>query len=207
MPEITHKDQPSITATPKPITVPAPTESRVPPAVNAADLQRAVEVALKNLHAKRVEAAQSVEPNWATMTEADASNLAVYIPTVDHEIPEYMNIKLKDPEYMVVWASKDQRRVGQLQAEGYELLKKEHMHPDFKVPLLFDSEGLYRYEDVIAMRVHKRILLGKRRRMLELSQKQLSNNRRPPSSRIKDTLDLFDIPTQPEAGTFYEPVI
>ncbi len=205
MPTIDHKDQPAIVGAPKPLAA-AQVETKSP-TVDAATLQKAVELALKNLNAKRVEAAKPKEPDWATITEAEASNPAVYIPVIEHEIPEYMNIKLKDPEYAVVWASKDQRRIGQLQAEGYEFVKKEHMHPDFKIPLVFDSEGLYCYEDVIAMRVHKRILFGKRRRMLELSQRQLSNNRRPPSSRIKDTLDLFSIPSEPEVGSFYEPVL
>ena len=198
MPEITHTTQSPTAVATKPVT---------PPGVSATDLQKAVETALKNLQAKRAEAAKPVEPNWATVTEADVANFAINIPIHDHEIPAYMDIQLKDPEYMVVWAAQDQRRISQLQAEGYEFLKPEHMHPDFKVPLKFNSEGIYHYEDVIAMRVHKRILLGKRRKMLELSTSQLKNNRRPPSSRMKDTLELFEVPTKPEVGDFYEPVV
>jgi hypothetical protein len=117
-----------------------------------------------------------------------------------------MNMKLKDTEYEVVWASKDQRRLGQLCAEGYEFLKPEHVATDFKLPLLFDSEGMYRYQDVIAMRVHKRILYGKRRKGLAISQAQLRNNHRPPTTRIKDTFELGESPN-PDFGSLYVPGI
>ena len=198
--EINHTSGAAVAAAPKP-----QAESKAP--VSQQELQKAVEIALKNLRTERVEAAKPKEPDWATLSEAEASNMTVYVPVIDHEIPQYMDIKLKDPEYVAVWPNRDQRRIGQLQAEGYELLKPEHLHPDFKIPLKFNSEGMYCYEDVVAMRVHKRILFGKRRRMLELSQRQLSNNRRPPSSRIKDTLNLYEIPLRPEAGEFYDPVL
>ena len=188
MPEINHKIE-------SPISTPS-----------GADLEKQIKAILAKTAQERVEAAQPKEPDWATLTERDACNPAIYIPVIDHAIPDYMNMKLKDPEYEVVWANKDQRRVGQLQAEGYELLKKDHVHPSFKLPLLFNSEGLYEYQDVIAMRVHKRILYGKRRRGLDLSQQQLRNNRRPPSTRIKDTFDLSGTPS-PEFGTFYDPMV
>src|SRR5208283_2325131 len=107
MPEINHKD--------------------VAAALSGSTVSTAVlEEAIKRVIAKgkqeRIEAAQPKEPNWATMTEQDAYKTSTYIPTVEHEVPDYMNIKLKDPEYEVVWASKDQRRIGQLMAEGYEFL-------------------------------------------------------------------------------------
>jgi hypothetical protein len=162
------------------------------PATSAKDLEDAIQRVLAKNRKDHVEAAQPKEPNWATMTEREAY---------------YMNIKLKDPEYEVVWASQDQRRIGQLMAEGYEYLRPEHVHPDFKLPLVFDSDKLYRYVDVIALRVHKRILYGKRRAGLELSQRQLGNNRRPPSARIANTFDLQEVPMHPEAGSFYDPVV
>jgi hypothetical protein len=115
------------------------------------------------------------EPDWASLTELEATDLrrAINVPLIMHEIPAYLDIKLKDNEYVAVWANRDQRRIGALEAEGYEFLRREHLAGDFKLPLKFDSEGLYIYADVVAMRVHKRILFGKRRRTQELSQRQL----------------------------------
>lgn len=154
--------------------------------ISAEELEAQIEQILKRKKAAHIEAQKPKEPDWATLTEQDAYRQDVYIPVIDHEIPDYMNIKLKDTEYDVVWANRDQRRLGQLLAEGYELLKPEHLHSDFKHPLEFSSEGLYIYQDVIALRVHKRILWGKRRRALEISQQQLKT--RGADARIKAKL-------------------
>ncbi len=120
------------------------------------------------------------EPDWSKISEAEAYNPAVSIPVIDHDVPDYMNMKLKDDEYMCVWANKDQRRLGALLAEGYEILKKEHVHPDYQVPLMWSSEGTYEYADVICMRVHKRVIFAKRRKAYNISMKQLANVNRPP---------------------------
>jgi len=168
-------------------------------------LEAAVNEALAKVAKKRQEAAKPKEPDWSTLTEAEAMSAATYIPVIEHDIPDYMNMKLKDAEYMCVWASRDQRRIGQLQAEGYEFLKKEHVHPDFKLPLLFDSEGLYTYADVVCMRVHKRIVYGKRKKALQISLNQLANRNRPPRVKIEGTFELTP-GTTPEVGQFYETI-
>lgn len=135
------------------------------------------------LRAKR-EAEAMAEPDWENLTESDIANSARYIPTIDHDVPDYMNVQLKDQSYVPVWVNKDMRRSGSLLAEGYEYLKPEHIAPNFKLPLRFSSDGLYEYADVICMRVHKRILYGKRRKALEISQTQLKNVNKPPKSRF-----------------------
>lgn len=155
---------------------PAPKSTASPAAVAAAsvlsvdDLEEAIRRVLHQAKAP----VKPVDPNWAELTEEEAfSDNPPYIPVIDHEIPSYMNVELKDLEYVVVWASRDQRRLGQLEAEGYEYLKPEHMRPGFKVPLKFTSEDLYIYHDVIAMRVHKKIRFGKLKRYQQISQNQL----------------------------------
>jgi hypothetical protein len=174
-------------------------------AVTPEALEAAVNAALAKAAAKRQEAAKPKEPNWATLTEAEAMSAATYIPVIEHDIPDYMNMKLKDAEYMCVWASKDQRRIGQLQAEGYEFLKPEHIHPDFKIPLRFDSENLYTYADVVCMRVHKRIVYGKRKKALQISLNQLANRNRPPRVKMEGAFELTPGQT-PEVGQFYESI-
>jgi len=115
------------------------------------------------------------EPDWATITEAEALDpeSPVYIPVIEHEVPSYLDVKLADPEYVVVWVNRDQRRVSAMLATGYEFLKPEHVSKDFALPLKFDSEKMYTYADVVAMRVHKRIKLGKARKYVDMSTGQL----------------------------------
>lgn len=136
-------------------------------------LEAVIAGVLAKQKAEKIASGQLKEPDYATLTEQDAYNPALYIPVIDHEVPEYMNIELVDKEYGVVWANRDQRRVSMLLAEGYELLKPEHIARNFKLPLKFESDA-YVYQDVIAMRVHKRILFGKRRKVQELSRNQLN---------------------------------
>jgi hypothetical protein len=178
MPEITHKDQPSIPA-------PAVAKAVADAGVTTSDLEKQVKAILAQRHKEAVIAAAPKEPDWATLTEAQAMNAATYIPVIEHDIPDYMNIKLKDTEYIPVWASRDQRRLGQLLAEGYEFITEGMMAEGFKIPLLFNSDKQYVYQDVIAMRVHKRISFSKARRALEVSKKQLQNNNRIPKTKVQ----------------------
>jgi hypothetical protein len=169
--------------------------TQVASALSVDDLEEAIRRVLNQAKAP----AKLVEPNWAELTEEEAfSENPPYIPVIEHEIPSYMNVELADPEYVCVWASKDQRRLGQLEAEGYEYIKPEHMRKGFKIPLKFTSEGLYAYHDVIAMRVHKKIRFGKLKRYQQISQNQL----RPLMMQQKAVQDLNKgvIENDPELG-------
>jgi hypothetical protein len=130
------------------------------------------------------------EPDWGKLSELEATDLTrpLNIPVITHEVPAYLEIKLADNEYVAVWANRDQRRLGELEAQGYEFLRREHISKDFKLPLKFDSEGLYIYADVIAMRVHKRILFGKRRRTQEMSMNQLKGVRQVAKNKVQSTV-------------------
>jgi hypothetical protein len=87
------------------------------------------------------------------------------------------------------------------------MLTKEHVHPDFKLPLIFDSEGMYTYIDVVAMRVHKRILYGKRRKALQVSLDQLANRNRPPRVRVKDSYNLSEPFTPGTGQSLYSDIV
>lgn len=127
----------------------------------------------------------NAEPDWANLSETQALDLRVSnIPIYEHEVPSYMDIKLEDPNYIAVWANRDQRRIGHLLAEGYEFLRKEHISKEFSTPLKFDSEGMYIYVDVVAMRVHKRIAFGKRRKYVEQSFYQLKRQEEVAKSKL-----------------------
>jgi len=188
----------SETATKETTALPKATASTTP----TADVEAAVKKILANMKQNQVEAAKPKEPDWSKVTDADVGNLDFYIPVIEHETPEYLTVQLKDDNYLAIWAFKDQRRTGQLLAEGYEYIKPEHFHPNFKVPLLMDSNGTYSYGDLICVRVHKSIIFGKRRKAFELSVRQLRNNHRPPSVRVKDTFELSNA-ADPDFGQLY----
>lgn len=217
MPEVNHKNEPSISAPPPIQATPKETISAQAKAISSLDtsnitqeqLEAAIRAVLMKNQIAAVEASKPKEPNWATLTEQQAYDPAVYVPCIDHEITNYMNIQIADPEYDVVWAKRDQRRIGQKMAEGYELLKPEHLHKDFKIPLKFDSEGMYIYEDVVAMRVHKRILYGRRRKALQVSLNQLSNRKRPPRVKRENTFDQVEEVALPYAGkmSYYSEIV
>ncbi len=194
MPEINHKD-PATAATVTKVAQAIASEG-----IKSEDLETKILEVLNRKKAEREKAAEPKEPNWAELSEADAYKADVYIPVLNHDIPDYMNMKLKDQEYVCVWANKDQRRLGALLAEGYEMLKKEHVHPEFKIPLMWSSEGTYEYADTVCMRVHKRIILSKRRKAFEISMRQLATVNKPPRSRF--TAD-DEIQLDPGMG-FYE---
>lgn len=177
MPEINHKAEAASTVSKIAHTIASE-------GIKSEDLEAKILEVLSKKKAERAQAEQPKEPDWAALTEADAYKPDVYIPVIDHDVPDYMNMKLKDQEYVCVWANKDRRRMGALLAEGYEVLKKEHVHPDFQVPLMWSSEGTYEYADTICMRVHKRIILSKRRKAFEISMKQLATVNKPPRSRF-----------------------
>lgn len=141
--------------------------------ISAADLEKTIEKILDERKTAAVEKLQPKEPDYKTLNEEDIYSSDVYIPVIEHDIPDYMNMKLRDQEYVAVWANRDQRRLGTLLAEGYEFLRPEHVHPDFKILLKFSSENLYEYADVVCLRVHKRIRFAKLRRIQQASENQL----------------------------------
>jgi len=113
------------------------------------------------------------EPDYKALSEKDILNPDIYIPVIEHDIPDYMNVKLKDDEYIPIWVNRDQRQLGAKLAEGFELLRKEHLPEGYISPLKFDSEGNYVYQDVICCRVHKRIRFARIRRFFDMSKNQL----------------------------------
>jgi|SRR6516164_7909834 hypothetical protein len=136
-------------------------------------LEHMIEKLLTERKAKAIAEFIPKEPDYKTLSEKDIASKDIYIPVIEHDLPDYMNMVLADDEYVPIWVNRDQRQVGTKQAEGYEFLEKKHIAPDFHVPLKFNSEGQYVYQDVVCMRVHKRIRFAKLRKYYEISRAQL----------------------------------
>ena len=222
MPTVEHKDQPSIpAAAPHPVPQVSQTAAQElqtkaaaiasvvsNPTIKTEDLEAAVRAVLTKQHNDAVDAAKPKEPDWASLTEQKAMQQDTYIPVIDHEVADYMNVRLKDPEYEAVWVHHSPRRLGQKQAEGYTLITQTDIDPNFTLPMAFDSEGVYRYEDCIAMKVHKRILYGKRKKALQVSLNQLTNRNRPPRVRMTGTYDqAAAVPETLSYGTLYSDIV
>src|SRR5215472_9376696 len=141
--------------------------------VDAATLEDVIRKVLDKRKTEAVKALVPKEPDYKALSEADIFRSDVYIPVIEHDLPDYLNVRLKDDEYVAIWVNKDQRQLGAKQAEGFEFVKKEHLATNFMTPLKFNSEGLYEYQDVVCMRVHKRIRFAKLRRFNDLSKNQL----------------------------------
>jgi len=148
-------------------------EKLVSAGVSPETLEDVIKKVLDARKTAAVEALTPKEPDYTKLSEDDALRQDIYIPVIEHDLPEYMSVRLKDNEYVAIWVNRDQRQLGAKLAEGFEFLKKEHLANDFLAPLKFDSEGLYIYQDVVCMRVHKRIRFAKLRKFYDLSRNQL----------------------------------
>lgn len=200
-------------------TDPKTTEAPDPAIAYEAQLEELVQKILARKVVEKQEAGKLKEPDWTKVNEAQAINLSnpIYIPAIEHDIPDYLTVKLEDEEYECVWVNRDQRRTSYHLAMGYEFLRPEHCKRGWKVPLKFDSEKNYIFEDVIAMRVHKRILYGKRRRALEISQLQLRGAKNHMASKLRKDAEggdellgispdpLVDLNFSKDRLSFYDP--
>ena len=93
--------------------------------------------------------------DWAKVTENQIFDLNFYIPVIEHELPEYMTVHLKDNNYVPRWANRSPRRLGPMMASGYEYVKSEHWDSNYPQILSFDGEGHLVMDDVVLLRVHK----------------------------------------------------
>ena len=141
--------------------------------VDSATLEDIIKRVLDKRKEERIEEFIPKEPDYKALSEKDIFAPGIYIPVIEHDIPDYMNVTLKDEEYIPIWVNRDQRQLGAKLAEGFEFLRKEHLPDGYQPPLKFDSEGNYIYQDVICMRVHKRIRFAKIRKFYEMSRNQL----------------------------------
>ena len=66
-------------------------------AVVTPEMEKQVKAILGKIQAEKKAAATPKEPDWAHMTEQDAYNQDINIEVIEHDIPDYMNMKLKDP--------------------------------------------------------------------------------------------------------------
>jgi hypothetical protein len=144
----------------------APEETKAPSGAELMELLQKVARLEAKVEAKPAAPAQTPAPeiDWSRVTEREVADLNFPIPVIEHELPEYMTVYLKDNSYIAKWSHITQRRIGRLLAEGYEYVTPEDWDQNFPQILKFDSEGHLTFDDVVAVKIHKSRFYGKIRR-------------------------------------------
>lgn len=122
--------------------------------------------------ARRIDAAKAEEAvkeekqkyytanEFKTINEKDIYNFSVPIRAVDHQLPDFLDIKLKDANFVARWINLNPRRIGQAIAEGWTYITKDDLAEELKV-VVNGAEGHYVYADVVAMKLTKEKVFGR----------------------------------------------
>lgn len=94
--------------------------------------------------------------DWTKVTEAQVFDLSFPIPVIEHELPDYMNIHLRDQNNIARWVHHMPRHLGSQLASGYSYITKEDWDENFPLVLQFNTEGHLIYDDVVALKIDKR---------------------------------------------------
>ena len=158
---------------------------------------------------KKVEAATKVEAkkeiDWSKVEEKDILSLSIPVPTIDHALEGYLDVVLADKNYVARWVHKSQHNLGPKLNRGFTFVTKEDMDVSKPLPLEFDSEGHYSFDDVVCLKIHKSIYLGKLKQNMTRAtkiqkQKELTNSHIPALSddpaftaaQSKGKMDFYD---------------
>ena len=154
---------------PKPNVIPSPVQGAANTAAPGPDLAALLKDVLdlkKKVDAQDKVAAKVAAVNvpkeidWTKIEEKDIINFDIPIPVYEQEMPEYLNVKLLDRNYIPRWVHKLPERLGMCIAQGYQFIKKEDLDPSYKHPLDFDGSGNYSHGDVVCLRVLKERYYG-----------------------------------------------
>lgn len=119
--------------------------------------------------------AKPVQLDFSKLSENDVYDLDVPIPVIDHGVPDYLNVELKDKNYAARWVHKTPRRLGPMKAMGWTPVVEEDIENLDSLKDTKDESGFFRYDDVILMRIPKQKLFGLLRRNYERTRQQVSS--------------------------------
>lgn len=100
------------------------------------------------------------EIDWTKIDEKDIINFDIPIPVFEQEMPEYLNVKLIDRNYIPRWVHKLPERLGMCIAQGYQFVKEDDLDKSYNHPLKFDESGNYSHGDVVCLKVLKSRYFG-----------------------------------------------
>jgi hypothetical protein len=129
------------------------------------EFTRRVAAETRRLNAE--DAAKPVAPKYVTdfsnISEKDIWDLRVPIEAINHEIPEFLTVKLTDKNYEPRWIQTNSRRMGQVHAEGWKYVTQEDLAEDLKIQTADDASGHFVYADVVLMKIPKAKLYARYR--------------------------------------------
>jgi hypothetical protein len=128
------------------------------------ELARRIEAVKTEADSKKVEAKKPryyTESEFSNVQEKDIYDFSVPIAVIDHQLPDFLDIKLKDPNYVPRWINMDARRMGQVIAEGWSYISEEDLAEPLKVEIGDSADGHYVYDDVVAMKLTKEKVYGR----------------------------------------------
>lgn len=116
-----------------------------------------------------------VQLDFSKLTEDDVYDLNVPVPVIDHGVPDYLNVELRDKNYAARWVHKTPRRLGPMKAMGWTPVGVEDIENIEMLKDTLDESGFFRYDDVILMKIPKQKLFGLLRRNYERTRNQVSS--------------------------------
>jgi hypothetical protein len=130
------------------------------------DAKKASSGALNNADARAID--------WSKVTEKDIFEMDFPLEVIEQEVPEYMNVYLKDNNMVARWCHKSERHLGTRIAQGYDFVKESDWDENKPQILKFNSEGHLTCEDVVAMKISKMRYYSSLKRV-QLKSTQLKN--------------------------------
>jgi hypothetical protein len=135
-------DSPVKTPEVKPGPVASPVPSMEELAKQLAGLQKLVnEKASKTEVVTKAEIASPPEPeiDWTKVEEKDIFDLTIPIPAIEQEVPDYLNMHVKDKMYVTRWIHLLRERLGPCLAAGYSYVTKDELDDRYPLSLEPDS--------------------------------------------------------------------
>lgn len=114
--------------------------------------------------------------DFSKLTEDAVYDLEIPIEAVEHELPDWLTIDLKDKNYTARWIHKTPRRLGPMLAQGWTYIEPEDLDPKSPLTtrLATDVNGHFSYDDVVACKLTKAKYFGQLRRNHERALMQVN---------------------------------
>jgi hypothetical protein len=101
------------------------------------------------------------ETDFSNVAEKDIYDFSIPIQAIDHNLPDFLKIELKDQNFVARWINMTPRRMGQALAEGWQYIRKEELASKLEIQIQNNVEGHIVYADVVAMKLSKQKVYGR----------------------------------------------
>lgn len=105
-----------------------------------------------------------IKLDFTKIDETSVYDLNVPIEAIEHEVPDYTKIVLKDATYIPRWVQVHPARLGPMRQAGFTYITAEDLAEELVMDLEADENGHYRFIDLVAMKCSKDKYFGALRR-------------------------------------------